>query len=88
MVLRGGGVEGKESIHGFHNELQGKKEQITALMEDPEIFKELGILIDPEVVTKIIRDHSHGYHDHCSILTPQSKHNTLRQIVTFEGWRR
>ena len=42
------GVEGKESIH---NELQGKKEQITALMEDPEIFKELGILIDPEVVT-------------------------------------
>merc|ERR1719357_592022 len=29
--------------------LQGKKEQITALMEDPDIFKELGILIDPEV---------------------------------------
>merc|ERR1719204_1494534 len=29
--------------------LQGKKEQITALMEDPEIFKGLGILIDPEV---------------------------------------
>ena len=45
------GGEGKESINGFHNELQGKKEQITALMEDPEIFKELGILIDPEVVT-------------------------------------
>ena len=45
---RGGGGKGKESIH---NELQGKKEQITALMEDPEIFKELGILIDPEVAT-------------------------------------
>ena len=52
MVVRGGGGGWKkESIHDFHNELQGKKEQITALMEDPEIFKELGILIDPEVVT-------------------------------------
>ena len=32
--------------------LQGKKEQIMAIGEDPGLFKELGILIDPEVAIK------------------------------------
>jgi len=30
-------------------DIQGKREQIQAIKEDPEVFKELGILIDPEV---------------------------------------
>ena len=31
---------------------QGKREQILAIKEDPGVFKELGILIDPEVTNK------------------------------------
>ena len=31
---------------------QGKREQIMAIKEDPGVFKELGILIDPEVTNK------------------------------------
>ena len=44
------GVVGSNGIIFF----QGKREQIVAIRENPGIFKELGILIDPEVAIATI----------------------------------
>ena len=44
------GVVGSNVIIFF----QGKREQIVAIREDPGVFKELGILIDPEVAIATI----------------------------------
>ena len=46
----GGCVSGRSCFKLY---FQGKREQIQAIKEDPEVFKELGILIDPEVANNM-----------------------------------